>query len=227
MAETAHRSKWRVEMRPFAAFLTGFSPIAARIAVALPIMTISSTSLAAIALTALPFSILPVGPAMADQKDSRLMPLFDALQKAASPEEAQTIEAIIWAIWAQTGNRELDMLLVEGSMAMSNDDYDTALRDFSELVKRAPNFAEGWNKRATLYFLMGNYMASLADIDRTLALEPRHFGALAGLGLINLQMQRDQAALDAFQRVLKIDPMNAAARTNAELVKHRLGDEAI
>lgn len=218
----------RVEMRRFAGFLTGFSQIVARIVVALP-MTVSVASMpaAVAALAIFPLSALSVAPALADQKDSRLTPLFDALQKAGSPEEAQTIEAIIWSIWAQTGDHELDMLLLEGSLAMSNDDYDTAMRDFNEVVKRAPNFAEGWNKRATLYFLMGNYMASLSDIDKTLALEPRHFGALAGLGLINLQMDRDQAALDAFQRVLKIDPMNAAARTNAEIVKHRLGDEAI
>ena len=217
----------RVDMRRFAGFLTGFPQIAARVVVALPMMTVPAAAPAMIALAALPLATLPVAPALADQKDSRLTPLFDALQKAGSPEEAQTIEAIIWSIWAQTGDHELDMLLLEGSMAMSNDDYDTAMRDFNEVVKRAPNFAEGWNKRATLYFLMGNYMASLSDIDKTLALEPRHFGALAGLGLINLQMDRDQAALDAFQRVLKIDPMNAAARTNAEIVKHRLGDEAI
>jgi tetratricopeptide (TPR) repeat protein len=212
----------RVEMRRFAGFLTGFSQIVARIAVAVPVMAIPAAALAIVTLPA-----LSPAPAIADQSDKRLPPLFDALRKAGSPAEAQAIEAIIWAIWAQSGNRDLDLLLVEGSMAMSHDDYDTALRDFNELVKRAPNFAEGWNKRATLHFLMGNYMASLADIDRTLILEPRHFGALAGLGLINLQLQRDEAALDAFQRVLKIDPMNAAARTNAEIVKHRLGDEAI
>ncbi|TXH36361.1 MAG: tetratricopeptide repeat protein [Rhodospirillaceae bacterium] len=217
----------RVEMRRFAGFLTGFPQIAARVVVALPMMTVPAAAPAMIALTALPLATLPIAPALADQKDSRLTPLFDALQKAGSPEEAQTIETIIWSIWGQTGDHELDMLLLEGSMAMANDNYDIAMRDFNEVVKRAPNFAEGWNKRATLYFLMGNYMASLSDIDKTLALEPRHFGALAGLGLINLQMDRDQAALDAFQRVLKIDPMNAAARTNAEIVKHRLGDEAI
>jgi tetratricopeptide (TPR) repeat protein len=196
--------------------------LAAGFLASLPAVAASLSSL-------LPLLILPISPspAFADQSDGRLTPLFDALQKAGSADEAHAIEAIIWAIWAQTGSRELDLLLAEGSLAMSNDDYETAMRDFNEVVKRAPNFAEGWNRRATLHFLMGNYMESLADIDRTLALEPRHFGALSGLGLINLAMQRDRAALDAFQRVLKIDPMNAAARVNVELVKRRLGDEAI
>lgn len=166
-------------------------------------------------------------PSHADQRDPRLPKLFDALGKAGNVPEALALETMIWAIWSETGDHELDLLLEGGAIAMNHEDFDTALNDFNELIKRAPNFAEGWNKRATLYFLMGNYQASLADIGHTLALEPRHFGALAGLGLVNLELDNDEAALDAFQRVLKIDPMNPAARINVEAVKQRIKDKSI
>ncbi|MET1028501.1 MAG: tetratricopeptide repeat protein [Dongiaceae bacterium] len=187
--------------------------------------------LTALLLVGLPGMVMSVPafdpPAYADQRDARLPKLFDALQRAQSAEEAVSLEAVIWNIWAETGKSDLDQLLQAGSLAMTQDDYDTALKDFDKLTKRAPAFAEGWNKRATVNYLMGNYQASLADIDRTLALEPRHFGALAGLGMVNLELDRDEAALDAFQRVLKIDPMNPAARINVETVKQRIKEKSI
>jgi len=187
--------------------------------------------LAGLLLLGLPVLVMSVPafhpPAYADQRDPRLPKLFEALQQAHSAGEAITLEAVIWSIWAESGNRDLDRLLQAGSLAMTQDDYDTALKDFNELIKRAPNFAEGWNKRATVNYLLGNYQASLADIDRTLELEPRHFGALAGLGMVNLELDRDEAALDAFQRVLKIDPMNPAARINVETIKQRIKEKSI
>ena len=92
---------------------------------------------------------------------------------------------------------------------------------------KAPDFAEGWNKRATVHYMMGNYEASLADIDRTLELEPHHFGALAGLGLVNIELERDEAALDAFERVLKVTPQSQSAKINIEIVKQRIKDKSI
>ena len=103
----------------------------------------------------------------------------------------------------------------------------TALKIFDAIVRKAPGFAEGWNKRATVHYMMGNYEASLADIDRTLELEPHHFGALAGLGLVNIELERDEAALDAFERVLKVTPQSQGARHNIEIVKQRIKDKSI
>lgn len=166
-------------------------------------------------------------PVIADQRDSRLPELFRQLQQAKSPVEAMTVEGVIWAIWAESGDKELDRLLAEGTAAMSVDDYATALADFDALTQRAPQFAEGWNKRATLLYLIGDLQASLEDIDRVLKLEPRHFGALAGLGLVNLGLDREEAARDAFAQVLKIDPMNLAAKANLKAVQQQLDDKSI
>jgi tetratricopeptide (TPR) repeat protein len=138
--------------------------------------------------------------ASADQTDSRLPALFEQLQQAKTPAEAATIEGVIWAIWTESGNKELDRLMMEGMAAMAVRDYATALADFDEVTNRAPQFAEGWNRRATLLYLLGDLQSSLDDIGRVLKLEPRHFGALAGLGLVNLGLDHEEAARDASAR---------------------------
>lgn len=171
--------------------------------------------------------LLPAPIALADQRDKRLPDLFKQLAIARTPVEAMTIESVIWAIWAQTGDRDLDRLLANGAEAMSNQDYTTALSDFDDLTRRAPTFAEGWNKRATVLYLMGDLQASLNDIERVLELEPRHFGALSGLGLVNLGLEHDEAARDAFQRVLKIDPMNGAAKANLKAIEDQIINKSI
>jgi len=165
--------------------------------------------------------------AWADQTDPRLKALFENLRTASSPQAAADVESQIWAIWAKSGDPSLDQVFDLGSRAMAIGDTATALKLFDAIVEKAPNFAEGWNKRATVYYMMGNYEASLADIDRTLELEPHHFGALAGLGLVNIGLDRDEAALDAFERVLKVDPQSESAKQNIEYVKQRIKDKSI
>lgn len=163
----------------------------------------------------------------ADQTDPRLGGLFADLQAAPSAMAAAELEGRIWSIWSETGDAELDKIYEIGNQAMALGDLATALKVFDALVARAPDFAEGWNKRATIHFMLGNYRDSIADIDRTLALEPHHFGALSGLGLVNLQLDRDEAALDAFERVLRVSPQSATARANIEYVKQRIKDKSI
>lgn len=165
--------------------------------------------------------------AAADQTDHRLPALFDQLRQAKSPGEAAAIENMIWAIWTESGDKDLDRLMMEGRAAMAIQDYATALSDFDEITNRAPQFAEGWNKRATLLYLLGDLQASLDDIGRVLKLEPRHFGALAGLGLVNLGLDHEEAARDAFRDVLKIDPMNAAAKANLQAVQQEIDNKSI
>src|SRR5262245_47755215 len=159
---------------------------------------------------------LGFAPAEADQNDPRLQSLFENLKSASSPESAAGYEAQIWSIWAKSGDSDVDHVFEVGSQAMALGDLSTALSIFDAIVAKAPGFAEGWNKRATIHYMMGNYQASLADIDRTLELEPRHFGALAGLGLVNVSLERDEAALDAFERVLRVDPQSRSAKENIE-----------
>jgi len=165
------------------------------------------------------FLCASLGIAPADQKDARLPALFEALKAAPDPMAAVEIEAKIWAIWLEANDPAIDRLMSEGSEAMGIQKFGTALEKFNAIVEQRPDFAEGWNKRATLYYLMGNYQQSLADIDRTLELEPRHIGALSGLGLVNMRMQREEAAADAFERVLAIDPQNGSAKSNLEHVQ--------
>lgn len=165
--------------------------------------------------------------ARSDQTDPRLKGLFESLRTAASPEAASDVEDQIWAIWVESGDADLDKVLEVGSRAMAVGDTVTALKIFDAIVRKAPNFAEGWNKRATVYYMMGNYEASLADIDHTLELEPHHFGALSGLGLVNIGLDRDEAALDAFERVLKVDPQSQSAKANIEIVKQHIKDKSI
>ena len=170
---------------------------------------------------------LGLADARSDQTDPRLKGLFERLKTAPSPEAAASVEAEIWTIWAKSGDADLDQVFEVGSRAMAIGDTATALKIFDAVVRKAPDFAEGWNKRATVHYMMGNYEASLADIDRTLELEPLHFGALAGLGLVNLELDRDEAALDAFERVLKVTPQSRSAKYNIEIVKQRIKDKSI
>jgi len=99
--------------------------------------------------------------------------------------------------------------------------------DVDQILKAKPDFAEGWNKRATVYFLMGDYEKAIADIDRTLQLEPRHFGALSGLGMSNMKLGRDAAAADAFRRLINIDPLYPNAKRNLKLALDALNKNSI
>ena len=178
----------------------------------------------AILIAALGFGL---ADAQSDQTDPRLETLFEQLKTAPTPEAAAPVESEIWTIWAKSGDSDLDQVFVVGSRAMAIGDVGTALKIFDAIVRKAPNFAEGWNKRATVHYMMHNYHASLADIDKTLELEPQHFGALSGLGLVNLELDRDEAALDAFERVLRVDPQSQSAQQNIEFVKQRIKDKSI
>jgi tetratricopeptide (TPR) repeat protein len=144
--------------------------------------------------------------AVAAQDDPRLDTLFKRLAAATDAHEAEIVENAIWTIWHQSGDADVDALLAYGIRAMAGGLNELALQAFTEVTRRAPRFAEGWNKRATVNYMMERNEDSIADIEKTLALEPRHFGALSGLGLVNLALGRDEAALEAFRRALAVDP---------------------
>jgi tetratricopeptide (TPR) repeat protein len=158
----------------------------------------------------------------ADQSDERLDALFEMLKTARDAETAQSVEAEIWRIWIQSGSGDIDALMVEGVAAMSHRRLEDAISIFGEITERAPNFAEGWNKRATAYYLNEDYVASVQDIQRTLALEPRHFGAISGMGLIFLRRGDEAGALAAFEAVLAIHPPAPGTRQRVEELRERL-----
>lgn len=160
----------------------------------------------------------------ANQNDTRLDSLFSQLQITGSGQKARTIEKFIWKIWLESGDESLDQLMAGGVKAMGGGNYEGALVAFNSIIESAPNFAEGWNKRATLYWLMGNFEKSVEDINRTLSLEPRHFGALSGLAMIRESQERPLDALQAFKRALEIYPAMPNAAERIRKLNRQLGE---
>jgi Flp pilus assembly protein TadD len=166
---------------------------------------------------AAPFGI----PSAQAARDSSLDALFDLLKKAKTAAEAQNVEGAIWVAWMHSGDVEADSLMQLGTAAIEAGDPGSALAVFDKLVTRRPDFAEAWNKRATVHYMMGNFAASVVDIQRTLALEPRHFGALSGLGLIYDALGKERPALRAFEAALRIHPRLPGARSYVEAVRQK------
>ena len=149
----------------------------------------------------------------------RVSTISFATLKTSEGIEAVAAEQKIWAIWLETKNEKVASLLDVGIVHMNGGANAQALKSFDEIVKLAPEFAEGWNKRATVHYLLGNFDASLADIEKTLALEPRHFGALSGRGLIYSKLEDLERALAAFEAALEIHPNMAGAKMNVLLIR--------
>lgn len=180
-----------------------------------------------IAFATLALNGLCAVPAAADQTDPRLPALFAKLHDTDNLNIARLTEFMIWNIWGDSGEPTLDRLMEEGETAMGKEDFETAEARFNAVIAAKPDFAEGWNRRATLYYLSGNYPASITDIEHVLELEPRHFGAISGLGVVNMAMDHLTAARDAFERVLSLYPLNVPALENLKLIKMKLDDSDI
>jgi len=172
-------------------------------------------------------ALLFPSPGFADQNDPRLDPLFERIKRTDDLQDAAEIESSIWQIWVDAGNPELNRLMQAGIEAMASNQLDLAIELFTMVIQESPSFAEGWNKRATAFYLNGEIAASVGDIERTLALEPRHFGAVSGLGLIFLSRGDKVGALNAFERVLEINPNAAGARAHVRLLKEALKGQGV
>jgi len=162
---------------------------------------------------------------IADQTDPRLDKLFFNLKVNADLGLSQQLTSQIWYIWSEHNQKEINDLFNDGENAMYKKEYETALVSFNQIIELAPDFAEGWNKRATVYFLMGDYHASLADIEKTLRLEPRHFGALSGQGQCYFELQKFQSALNAFEKALAVNPSLYDVYRNIEIMKKLLDQQ--
>lgn len=161
-------------------------------------------------------------PAFAGPREDQLDKMFARLKETTSETEAQTLTQAIWILWTTSEDSNVNDMMRRGVRLMSAQNYDEALQIFDRMVKYAPDFAEGWNKRATVHFMMGNYKESVADIQKTLALEPRHFGALSGLGMINVELDRDKDALRAFEEALKANPYLPGARQQIQDLRKKV-----
>lgn len=151
--------------------------------------------------------------------------LFGALKAAPDQASAKHVEARIWAVWAQTKSDTAALLMTRAKVAMAAKKTDVALQLLDSIVKLRPDYVEGWNQRATLFYLQNDYERSLADIRQVLAREPRHFGALAGLGMIMQEIGEEKRALEAFRKAIEVNPhlerIPGLVKTLAEKVEGR------
>ena len=167
-------------------------------------------------------------PAESQDRDIRLNQLFEQLKKSNNASLAFEIEMKIWSIWSKHPTQEkLTQSLAKGSELMTGGQLESAYKIFSTIIDSAPNWAEGWNKRATVLYLMGRYYDSLNDIDEVLKLESRHFGALSGQGLVQIKLGNYEKAIKSYQAVQKIYPSIRAAKVMIPQLKKLIKDEAI
>ena len=142
----------------------------------------------------------------ADQNDSRLVKLFSSLKSTENLSTASVFETKIWHIWMEHNDPEVERAMFQGLEALKLQLFEKAFGHFSLLIKLAPDYAEAWNKRATVLYLMGRFEESESDVIRTLELEPRHFGALSGQGLIRIALEDWRGAIYFLESALKINP---------------------
>jgi len=154
----------------------------------------------------------PAKPAATPSRAERLDRLFAQLKTAKDDAAARRAEDAIIAVWLQSGSDTVDLLMSWSVEAITAKKYAEALDILDRVVTLEPDYAEGWNKRATVYFLTDQYGRSISDIEHVLVLEPRHFGALVGLGSIFRELGDDSRAIDAFRQALAIDPHLVNAR---------------
>ena len=160
--------------------------------------------------------------AQADQKDERLIELFDKLFLSTNNMEASKLLFNIWDIWSIAGNQETQIIFDEANQFMDVGELDNAIELFTKVVMQSPEFAEGWNKRATVYFLKGELNKSISDIEKTLNLEPRHFGALDGLAEIYLMQDDLVGAAVIYRRILEIIPSSKKSQDRLKLINDLL-----
>jgi tetratricopeptide (TPR) repeat protein len=141
-----------------------------------------------------------------DDKMHNLDFLFGALKAAPDEGSAKAIEQRIWAQWLISKSDTTNLLMTRVKTAVDGKDLELALRLLDAVIELNPDYVEGWNRRATLRFMRKEYGESLADIGRVLAIEPRHFGALTGLGLIMQELGDEKRALEAFRKALDLNP---------------------
>lgn len=181
----------------------------------------------ALAVVAGLFLALAGAEARAAQDDPRLDGLFERLRATSDSLEARSIQNRIWTIWLDARDDTLDGLMRGGVRAMRAGDLDGAIDRFTRLIEAAPTFAEAWNKRATVYYMAGRHDESIADCMKTIELEPRHFGALSGLGLIHGALDDDEAALFWFREALRRNPHMETVRRRIEALSREIEGEPI
>jgi tetratricopeptide (TPR) repeat protein len=131
----------------------------------------------------------------------------------------------LWLLWSRSGDAEIDRLMARGSEAMNAAQYGEAISVFTEVIQRKPDFAEGWNRRATAYYLAGEYAKSIADCDEVLKRNPGHFGALSGYGEIYMALGQPENALPWYRRALAVNPNLLGVEFNIKRIEEELKEK--
>ena len=166
---------------------------------------------------------------LADDKHQRKIDLlFNQLKSAIDFEKSKEIEAKIWELWTtHPTEKNLTSLLADGSFYMNQNKLETAYDTFTKTIELDPSWAEAWNKRATVLYLMGKYELSQADIDQVLKLEKRHFGALTGQGLVQTALKNYQKAIDSYIEAHKVHPYMKTPLIMIEKLQLQIKKESI
>ncbi len=163
-----------------------------------------------------------------DNQQNQINDLFDQLKKTTNYEESKEIESKIWELWStHPSENSLTALLADGSFYVSQNKLETAYETFSKAIELDPSWAEAWNKRATVLYLMGKFELSQADIDKVLELEKRHFGALSGQGLVQTKLNNYQKAIDSYIEAHKVHPNMKSPLIMIEKIQKQIKKESI
>ena len=163
-----------------------------------------------------------------DKQQKKIDDLFDQLKIASSYESSKEIESQIWELWITHPSEDsLTALLADGSSYMSQNKLETAYETFTKTIELDSNWAEAWNKRATVLYLMGQYELSQNDINKVLEIEARHFGALSGQGLVQTALKNYQKAIDSYIEAHKVHPNMRSPLIMIEKLKLQIQKESI
>ncbi len=186
------------------------------------------SALAAILFAPLPsLAAEPAAVTVEPEPEARLDALFRDLRRTGDERSAERLAGRIRAEWQRSGSATIDLLMNWADEAAKKRNFAAALDFLDQVVVLEPGFAEGWNRRASVHFAMNNHGQAMADIDRTLRLEPRHFGALAGMADMLKRAGRKERALEAYMRVLEVYPMLRSAQREAGALADDLAGEGI
>ena len=178
-------------------------------------------------LTSILFLILMTINLFANEREINLNKLFEKL-KTGNSLLTNEIEQKIWKIWStHPKDKKLTLMLLKGSNLVNEKKLNEAVDVFSKVIEIDPNWAEAWNKRATVYYIVGKFQKSQKDIDKVLKLEKRHFGALAGQGLVNIQLQNYEKAIKSYEKAQKIYPAMESPKTMIKEINKLIKKQSI
>jgi tetratricopeptide (TPR) repeat protein len=164
---------------------------------------------------------------LAKLADMRVMPALVQTLRDDDGRVRAAAQNVMWTIWLRSGNDQIDTLMAEGIRLIEAEQYPEAVEVFSQIIARAPNFAEGYNKRATVYYLMLEFEKSIADIHQTLELNPVHFGALSGMGLCYLGLVEPRQALEWFERAVAVNPNMDTIQSYIQQIREFLRNQTL